>query len=156
MALLADRETKYDDISPPTDTGPRPERNPGEALPLHATSKGIAAAGSIPMPRHVWCKHVPDDMETTLRLAPNLDDTDDQALAVLAHRMHRDGLRICCNGRPTAILRAFPKPKLEEKGARMADFRLLNAMMGEPPRPFELPIMSQLAALLELLKAYNV
>ena len=70
--------------------------------------------------------------------------------------MHRDGLLIRCTDQPTANLRAFRKPNPEEKGALIIDLRLLNAMMGEPPRPFELPSMSRLVALLELPKAEDI
>ena len=89
-------------------------------------------------------------------MAPDFGDSDDQALAVLAKAMHRDGLLIRYRGDLTANLRAFPKPKSQEKGALIADLRLLNAMMGPQPQPVELPSMAQLAALLELLRAHNI
>ena len=89
-------------------------------------------------------------------MAPDLGDSDDQALAVLAKAMHRDGLFIRYRGDMTANLPAFPKPKSQEKGAPIADLHLLNVMMGPPPQPFELPNMAELAALLELLWAQNI
>ena len=78
------------------------------------------------------------------------------ALAVLAKAMHRDGLLIRCHQDVTANMRAFSIPKSQEKGAIIADLRLLNAMMGPPPPPFELPSMAQLAALLELMRAQHI
>ena len=156
MAVLADRDPREDDISPISDTSPRPKQQPGETLPLHVASKGIGAAGSIPINPEVWNKHLPCDMKRALLVAPDLGDSDDKALAVWAHAMHRDGLLIRCHHGTAANMRAFPKPKSQEKGALIADLRLLNALMGKPPRPFELPSMAQLAALLELLKAHNV
>ena len=74
---------------------------------------------------------------------------------MLAKAMHRDGLLIRRRNDLTANLSAFPKPKSQEKGALIADLRLLNAMMVPRPRPFELPSMAQLTALLELLRAQN-
>ena len=55
-----------------------------------------------------------------------------------------------------ANLRAFPKPKSAEKGALIADLRLLNSLMGSPPVPFELPSLEQLAGLLEICKARGI
>ena len=156
MAVLADREPREDDILPISDTSPRPKQQPGETVPLHVASKGIGAAGSMPINPEVWNKHVPYDMKWVLQVAPDLGDSDDHALAVLTHAMHRDSLLIRCHHGTAANMRAFPKPKSQEKGAPIAHLRLLNALMGEPPRPFELPSMAQLAALLELLKACNV
>ena len=95
-------------------------------------------------------------MERVLRVVPDMGDSDDEALAALAKAMHRDGLLIQCTDRPTANMRAFPKPKSAEKGALIADLRLLNALMGSPPQPFELRSLTQLAALLEILRARGV
>ena len=53
MAVLADRDLREDNISPPTDTSPRPKRKPSKALPLQVDGEGIGAAGSIPIPPYV-------------------------------------------------------------------------------------------------------
>ena len=82
--VLADGDPREDDMSPISDTSPRPKQQPDGALPLHVASKGIGAAGSIPISPGVWCKHVPHDMKPALQVAPDLGDSDDQALAVLA------------------------------------------------------------------------
>ena len=156
MTVLAERDPREDDISPVTDTSPRPKHKPGNTLPLHVASHGIGAAGSIPIGADVWEKHVPRDIKRALTVAPDLGDSDDQALAVLAKAMHRDGLLVRCHNDLTANLRAFPKLKSQEKGALIADLRLLNAITGPTPRPFELPSMAQLAALLEPLRAQNI
>ena len=47
---------------------------------------------------------------------------------------------------------ASSKPKLAGKRALIAELRLLNALMGSPPQPLELPSLTQLAALLEILR----
>ena len=156
MAVLADRDPREEDISPPSDTSPKPKQTPGDPLPLHVAQKGIGAAGAIPIEPDTWRKHKPAGMERALRIAPDMGESGDEALAALAKAMHRDGLLIQCTGRPTANMRAFPKPKSAEKGALIADLRLLNALMGSPPQPFELPSLTQLAALLELLRARGV
>ena len=124
MAMLAHWDPREDNISLPTHTSPRPKRNSGDALPLHVASWDIGVAGSIPIPPDIWRKHLPRDMERALKVAPNLGDTDNKALAVLAYAMHRDGLLIRCHGQPTANLCALPKPKSEEKG---------GAHCGPPP-----------------------
>ena len=156
MTVLAERDPREHDISPVTDKSPRPKHKPGDTLPLHVARNSIGAAGSIPIGADVWEKHLPRDIKRALTVAPDPGDSDDQALAVLATAMHRDGLLIRCHSDMTANLRAFSKPKSQEKGALVADLRLLNVMMGPPPRPFELPSMAQLAALLELLRAQNI
>ena len=135
MPVLAQRDSGEDDISPFADPAPRPKQNTGDTLPLHVASKGIGAAGSIPIRADVWNKHLPRDMKRALIVAPDLGDLHHQASAVLAKAMHRDGLL---------------------KGALIADMRFLNAMTGPPPRPFELPSMAQLAVLLELPRSQNV
>ena len=141
MTVLAERDPREDGISPVTDTIPRPKHKPGDTLPLHVASNGIGAAGSIAIGADVWEKRLPRHIKRALAVAPDLGDSDDQALAVLAKAMHRDGLLIRCRDDLTANLRAFSKPKSQEKGALIADLRLLNAMMGPAPRPFELPSM---------------
>ena len=156
MAVLADRDPREEDISPPSDTSPKPKQTPGDPLPLHVAQKGIGAAGAIPIDSDTWREHKPAGMERALRVAPDMGESDDAALAALAKAMHRDGLLIQCTDQPTANMRAFPKPKSAEKGALIADLRLLNALMGSPPQPFELPSLTQLAALLEVLRARGV
>ena len=156
MTVLADRDPREDGMSPITDTSPRPKQPPGGALPLHVANKGIWEAGSIPIHPEVWRKHIPHDMKRALQVALDLGDSDDQALAVLAQAMHRDGLLSRCHHKAAADMRAFPKPKSQEKGALIANLRLLNALMGELPQPFQLPSMAQLAALLELPKARDI
>ena len=156
MNVLADGDPREDDISPISDTSPRPKHQPGDTLPLHVASRGIGAAGSIPISLETWRKHVPHDMKRALHVAPELGDSDDRALAALAHAMHSYGLLIRCHHHTTANMRAFPKPKLREKGALIADLGLLNALMGDPPLPLELPSMAQLGGLLELLKARGI
>ena len=152
MNIPADRDPREENISPVSDTSPRPKQQPDDTLPLHVASKGIGTAGSIPISPEIWHMHLPRDMKRALHVAPDLGDSDDQALAVLSHAMHKQGLLVRCPHGTTAKMRAFPKPKSQEKGALC----LLNALMGDPPRPFELPSMAQLAALLELLKARNI
>ena len=142
MAVLADRDPREEDISPPSDTSPKPKQTPGDPLPLHVAQKGIGAAGAIPIEPDTWRKHKPVGMERALRIAPDMGESGDEALAALAKAMHRDGLLIQCTGRPTSNMRAFPKPKSVEKGALIADLRLLNALMGSPPQPFELPSLT--------------
>ena len=156
VAVLADRDPREEDISPPSDTSPKPKQTPGDPLPLHVARKGIGAAGTIPIESDTWRKHKPAGMDRALRVAPDMGESDDAALAALAKAMHRDGLLIQCTDQPTANMRAFPKPKSAEKGALIADLRLLNALMGSPPQPFELPSLTQLAALLEILRARGV
>ena len=152
MALLADRDPREEDISPPSDTSPKPKQTPGDPLPLHVAQ----TAGAIPFEADTWRKHKPAGMERALHIAPDMGESDDAALAALAKAMHRDGLLIQCTDQPTANMRAFPKPKSAETGALIADLRLLNALMGSPPQPFELPSLTQLAALLEILRARGV
>ena len=156
MSVLADRDPREDDISLGTDTSPRPKHKPGDTLPLHVASNGMRATSSIPISADVWEKHLPRDIKRALNVAPDLGDSDDRSQAVLAKAMHRDGPLIRCRSDVTANLRAHPKPKSQEKGALIADFRLLNAMMGPPPQPFGLPSIAQLAALLELMRAQNI
>ena len=76
--------------------------------------------------------------------------------ATLAAAMERDGLLRRCPDTAGANLRAFPKPKSAEKGALIAELRLLNSLMGSPPVPFELPSLEQLAGLMEICKARGV
>ena len=156
MAVLVDRDPREEDISPPSDTSCKPKQTPGDPPPLHVAQKGIRAAGAIPIESDTWHKHKPASMDRSLRVAPDMGESDDAALAALAKAMHRDGLLIQCTGQPTANMRAFPKPKSADKGALGADLRLLNTLMGSPPQPFELPSLTQLAALLEILRARGV
>ena len=131
MTMLVDRDPREDDISPVSDTHPRPKQQPGDTPPPNVASKGIGVAGSKPISPEIWHKHLPQDMKRALQVAPNLGDSDDQALSVLAHAMHKDGPLIRCHHGTTANMRASP-------------------------HLFELPGMAQLTALLELLKARNV
>ena len=142
MAVLVDRDPREEDISPPSDTSPKPKQRPGDPLPLHVAQKSIGAAGAIRIEPDTWRKHKPAGMDRALRVAPDMGDSDDAALAALAKAMHRDGLLIRCTGPPTANMRAFPKPKSADKGALIADLRLLNALMGSSPQPFELPSLT--------------
>ena len=156
MALLADRDPGEEELSPPSDTSPKPKQTPGDPLPLHVAQKHIGAAGAIPIEPDTWRKHKRAGMERALCIAPDMGESGDEALAALAKAMHLDGLPIQCTGRPTANMRAFAKPRSAEKGALIADLRLLNALMGSLPQPFELPSLTQLEALLELLRARGV
>ena len=116
MTVLADRDPREDDILPVSDTSPRPKQQPEDTLPLHVASKGIGVAGSIPINPEVWHRHLPRDMKWTLHVAPDLGDSDDRALAIQAHAMDKDGLLIRCHHRTIVNMRAFPKPKSQEKG----------------------------------------
>ena len=94
MALLADCDPGGEDISPSYDTSPKPKQTPGDPLQLHVAQKGIGAAGAIPIQSDTWRKHKPAGMEGALRVALDMEESDDAALAVLAKAMHRDGLLI--------------------------------------------------------------
>ena len=76
MTVLAERDPREDDISPVTDTSPRPKHEPGDTLPLHVARNGIGAAGSIPIGADVWEKHLPCDIKRALTVAPDLGDLD--------------------------------------------------------------------------------
>ena len=139
LTAIADLDPRDVDVSLPSDTSPKPQQAPQGALPQHVAQRGIGTAGAIPVPRDIWQRHRPPGLDRALRLAPDLGGSDDPILATLAVAMERDGLLRRCPDTAGANLRAFPKPKSAEKGALIADLRLLNSLMGSPPVPFELP-----------------
>ena len=72
--VLSDRDPCEDDMSPISDTSPRPKQQPGDASPLHVASKAIGPAGSILVSPEVWREHFPHDMKQALQVAPDLGD----------------------------------------------------------------------------------
>ena len=140
------------DTSPTTDLSPQTKQDSksGWGKPsLEVASKGIGKAGTIDIPDDIWEQYAPKDLDKAFKYGPHMGESREKTLLAMATQMVNDGL-LKISEHKASNFKAFTKYKSAVKAALIADVRVINKLITDKAKPFTMPTLDQLGALLEL------
>ena len=117
-----------------------------EALTVQLSANGLGEAGSVDVPSTLWAKWAHPMFHKAGALAPKQDPTTCPNVEALMSTLETQGL--VRRSSRLANARAFVKWKSLEKCVLIIDMRHFNGVGAQKPRPFQLPTVEKLAALL--------